>query len=213
MWKIQGFCKGSFKSLVLSTQFFQVASTFFGSKSSRNICWVNKRSWIPQLPMGRGFCCCCFTFYLFLEIWEGREEERERNINQLPLTCPSTKDLASNPGMFPDQELNAWPFGLQGDAQPTGATGLGRGFRTLTLLVRGEHCIPTQCICSAGAHWLMPLLPLQWFVSYNLDQTEKAFQNNPPLYISAFAETVFFYRNTYSYKNWIFIPLDGDGKS
>ena len=26
--------------------------------------------------------------YLFLERGEGREKERERNINQLPLTCP-----------------------------------------------------------------------------------------------------------------------------
>ena len=39
--------------------------------------------------------------YLFLERREGREKERERNINVwLPL------DLACNPGMFPDQELN-----------------------------------------------------------------------------------------------------------
>ena len=43
--------------------------------------------------------------YLFLERWEGREKEREKNINVwLPLTCPSLGDLARNPGMRPDWE-------------------------------------------------------------------------------------------------------------
>ena len=43
--------------------------------------------------------------YLFLDRVEGREKERERNINVwLPLTYPppSTGDLACNPGMCPD---------------------------------------------------------------------------------------------------------------
>ena len=45
-------------------------------------------------------------------------EERERDINVwLPLTCPPTEDLAGNPGMCPDWELNRQPFGLQDGAQ------------------------------------------------------------------------------------------------
>ena len=47
------------------------------------------------------------TFILFLERGEGREKERERNINEwLPLTCPPIGDPARNPGMRPDQESN-----------------------------------------------------------------------------------------------------------
>ena len=38
---------------------------------------------------------------------EGREKEKERNINVwLPLMHPPTGDLASNPAMFPDWEAN-----------------------------------------------------------------------------------------------------------
>ena len=57
--------------------------------------------------------------YLFLERGEGREKERERNINvwkihQLVASwMPPTEDLAHNPGMYPDWELNQEPFGLQ----------------------------------------------------------------------------------------------------
>ena len=41
--------------------------------------------------------------YLFLEREEGREKERERNINVwLPLVHG---DLVNNPGMWPDWEL------------------------------------------------------------------------------------------------------------
>ena len=45
--------------------------------------------------------------YLFLERGERMEKERERNINVwLPLVQPPTGDLAHNPGMCPDWELN-----------------------------------------------------------------------------------------------------------
>ena len=53
--------------------------------------------------------------YLFLEREEGREKERERNINVwLPLVHG---DLVNNPGMWPDWELKWRPFGLQAGAQ------------------------------------------------------------------------------------------------
>ena len=55
-------------------------------------------------------------FYLILERGEGKEKERERNISVwLPLACPHTHtgDLACNPGMCPDWELNWQPFDSQ----------------------------------------------------------------------------------------------------
>ena len=53
-----------------------------------------------------------FFFNLLSERWEGREEERKRNINvwekhQLVASHVSpTENLAHNPGMCPDWELN-----------------------------------------------------------------------------------------------------------
>ena len=63
--------------------------------------------------------------HLFLERGEGREKERERNIDvwekyRSAASCmPPTGDLARNPGMCPDWESNQWPFSLLDDAQPT----------------------------------------------------------------------------------------------
>ena len=46
-------------------------------------------------------------FYLFLERKEGKEKERERNINVwLPLARPPLGDLTCNPSMCPDWESN-----------------------------------------------------------------------------------------------------------
>ena len=66
------------------------------------------------------------TFFLkILFIFREREREGERNISvqeihQLVASCtPPTGDLACNPGMCPDWELNQRPFGLQASAQAT----------------------------------------------------------------------------------------------
>ena len=40
----------------------------------------------------------------------------QRNISRLSFTCPPG-DLAHNPGMCPDWELNKQTFGLQASAQ------------------------------------------------------------------------------------------------
>ena len=63
------------------------------------------------------------VIYLFLDRGEGREKERERNIDvqevhQWVASCMlPTGDLAHNPGMCPDWEPNQQPFGSQGDTQ------------------------------------------------------------------------------------------------
>ena len=51
--------------------------------------------------------------YLFLERWERRVRERERNINQMPLICAPSRNL----GMCPDQESNLQLFILWDDNQ------------------------------------------------------------------------------------------------
>ena len=45
------------------------------------------------------------------------ERQRERNIDQMPLTGALMGDLACNPGMCPDWESNQQPFGLWDDTQ------------------------------------------------------------------------------------------------
>ena len=59
------------------------------------------------------------SIYLFLERWEGRDKEWERNTDLLPLTCPPTSDLALQPRHMPWLESNWRPFSLWEDAQPT----------------------------------------------------------------------------------------------
>ena len=51
--------------------------------------------------------------YLFLERWEMREKERERDIDRLPLAQPQRGTWPRNPGMCPDLESNRRPIGLQ----------------------------------------------------------------------------------------------------
>ena len=57
--------------------------------------------------------------YLFLERREGREKEGEKHQCVAASWVPPTGDLAWNPGMCPDWELNQRPFGSQANAQST----------------------------------------------------------------------------------------------
>ena len=64
--------------------------------------------------------------YLFSERGEGREKERERNINVwLPLACPPQENLAYGQGMCLNWESNQWPFDLQASIQSTEPQQLG----------------------------------------------------------------------------------------
>ena len=57
--------------------------------------------------------------YLFLEREEGKEKEREKHQCVVASHTPPTGDLAQNPGMCPDWDLNRRPFGPQAHAQST----------------------------------------------------------------------------------------------
>ena len=57
-------------------------------------------------------------FYLFIFRERGREVERGEKLQRVVASpVPTTRDLARNPGMCPDWELNQRPFGLQAGTQ------------------------------------------------------------------------------------------------
>ena len=62
-----------------------------------------------------------FLFFIFIFIERGRVGEREGQKHECVVaSCmPPTGDLACNPGMCPDWELNRQPLGLQAHAQST----------------------------------------------------------------------------------------------
>ena len=64
----------------------------------------------PSHFFKKGFISLC------LEKGEGREKERERDIDQLLLKRSPTGDQARKPGMCPDLESSRWPWD---NAQPT----------------------------------------------------------------------------------------------
>ena len=71
--------------------------------------------------------------YLFVERQEGREKERERNIDvgekirSVASCMPPTGDLARNPGLCPGWGLNQRPFSTQASAQSTELHPSGQG--------------------------------------------------------------------------------------
>ena len=69
------------------------------------------------------FCCFCFkdVIHLFISRKRGREGEREEEKPQCVVAFHvlPTGDLARNPGMCPDWELNQEPFSSQASTQST----------------------------------------------------------------------------------------------
>ena len=58
-------------------------------------------------------------FKIYFGRGKGREKERERITDRLPLVHAPTGDQTCNPGLRASWELNWRPFALQDDAQPT----------------------------------------------------------------------------------------------
>ena len=79
----------------------------------------------PHQPGPFSFPFLFFSFFfkeiLFIFRQRGREGEGKGEKHQCVAAShpPSTRDLACNPGMFPDWELNQWPLGSQAIAQST----------------------------------------------------------------------------------------------
>ena len=115
--------------------------------------------------------------FICLDRGEGREEERERNIDVQVIHglvashTPPTGDLAHNPGMCPDQESNQWPFGSQAGTQSTKPHQPGPAELLMTMWVNKtswnvkdfliKDIIPSCnniTHCSTPLHLIMPLL-------------------------------------------------------
>ena len=62
--------------------------------------------------------CFIILFIYFCREDKGGEKERERNINQLPLTGTPTGYQTCNPSMCPDWESNQQLFTLWENTQP-----------------------------------------------------------------------------------------------
>ena len=74
--------------------------------------------------------------HLFIFRERGKEGEREGEKHQRVVAshAPPAWDLACNPGMCPDWELNPPPFGLQAGTQPTEPHQAGRLLHTFLIL-------------------------------------------------------------------------------
>ena len=73
------------------------------------------------------------SIYLFLERREWKEKERVAS--HVPASGNLPHNLAHSPGMWPDWELNRWPFGFQYDVQPTELHQSGLWFIMISMLV------------------------------------------------------------------------------
>ena len=62
-----------------------------------------------------------FTDFIYFFLERGREKEREGEKHHCVAAsrAPPTGDLACNPGMYPDRELNRRPFVSQAGTQST----------------------------------------------------------------------------------------------
>ena len=77
------------------------------------------------------FWCVFFKVFIYLSLEKGREGEREREKHQCVVAShvDPTGDLACNPGMCPDWELNWQPFGSQArELNPLSYMSQGRSF-------------------------------------------------------------------------------------
>ena len=74
-----------------------------------NLCIILKRLYL--------FIYSFIHLLIFREGKGGRKRGRGTSMCGCLLCTPLTRDLACNPGMCPDQELNQQPFALQSDAQ------------------------------------------------------------------------------------------------
>ena len=92
----------------------------------RDICKAHKFIALIRGVLNNAICLLCVSFfffkdciYLFLGRGDGREKERERNIDWVPLIRAQTGDRTSNPGMYTVWESKWQLFTWRDNTQPT----------------------------------------------------------------------------------------------
>ena len=81
--------------------------------------------------------------FIFREKGRERERQREKYHCVVASRVPPIGDLARNPGMCPDGELNHQPFGLQAHAQ---STELHQPGLKVIFLIKNENVYPVVCL-------------------------------------------------------------------
>ena len=111
------------------------------------------------LKIGPDFLCILHSIYKYLKIFyvfifrqKGRGKEREGEKHQCVVAsrAPPTGDLACNPGMCPNWELNWRPFGLQASTQSFGPHQPGLHVIFLSYIDYINKCLYIQmalCVC------------------------------------------------------------------
>ena len=97
---------------------FQVVTVLDDSVLEEMLSWRNVELALKMLIQFNDF----LRFYFFNFRERGRERKREGEKHQCVvafLAPPPTGDLACNPGMCPDWELNQWLLGLETSTQST----------------------------------------------------------------------------------------------
>ena len=100
-------------------------------------------------------------FYLFLEKGEGREKGRETSVCDC-LLVPPTGDLACNPGMCHDWELNRWPLVCRPAVHPLSHTSQGRVWASLDRLLRFWVSSTMNCLFILFAHFILRKVLSSW---------------------------------------------------
>ena len=99
-------------------------STVYITSSSfpRSLLWLSFKNIMTRIELKTKLFLSYFKrFHLFMFREKGREGERKREKHQCVVAShmPLTGDLACDPGMCSDWDLNWQPFGLQDRTQPT----------------------------------------------------------------------------------------------
>ena len=129
-------------------------------------CWASVCSWQVILFFKKR------SIYLFLERREGREKERERNIDVREKHWSVASRLRTrpdNPGMCSDGESNRWPLTLWNDTQPTEPHWSGLFSKVKVNIIIPTLCLWAGILPSLRARVWPPLPASLSFLNYTLD--------------------------------------------
>ena len=129
-----------------------ISNIFFNSSSFIWFFLIVSTSFLimPFFLSPWAYCSSSSFFFLRFYLFIFREREREREAEKRQCVVAScvhpTGDLAHNPGMCPDWELNQWPFGLQTGTQSTEPYQPGPILKFYLLIPFCHFCVISYCL-------------------------------------------------------------------